>query len=197
MRNRSRHLALAIGMALAWIPAAAHTLPDPRVLVLVPSPEALEVRLNDLLQPGAESIELKRRFDQDRDGKIAEWEKKDLGEFLVARAKMNLRVVQDREPLALETVSWRVTGADGSVDSSGMVSLDLVLRAKPRTAAGRVALTVSDWRPDGHPVRAAVLAQSARVLSAKPGRLDESGRVVTGIDLSRDHPLELTYSPLP
>src|SRR5579859_2824901 len=173
----------------------AHLLPDPRVLVIVPSPSGLEVRVNDMDQPGSESIELKRRFDEDRDGRIADWEKKDLGEFLVERVKVNLAVTQDGRPLDLKTLSWKLTGTEGQVeDGANGLSLDLVLEARPKPdPKGQFTITLSDWRPDGHVVRAVVMPQGARVLSASPGSLSEEG-LVTGVDLSKGHPLTLTWS---
>lgn len=170
--------------------AQAHVLPDPTVLVIVPMPGAIEIRVNDMSQPGQESIDLRRRFDEDRDGKLADWEKKDLLDFLVARASLNVRVTSGGEALALSHVSQSVHGVDGAIDSSESVSVDLVLRA---ATDGRVE--VSDWRPDGHVVRAVVMAQGVTLRSAGAGALDGKAGLVTGVELTKDRPLALVFSP--
>jgi len=84
-----------------------HTISDPRVIVLVPNPDQLEIRLNDMTQPGDESVSLRRRFDGNRDGKLDDAEASLLESFLVTRATLNLKLWQDGKSIPLKNRSAR------------------------------------------------------------------------------------------
>ena len=186
-------LAVAVVLALAPATARAHDIADPRVLVIVPGPERLEIRLNELEPRGGSGTELRDRFDEDRDGTLRDDERATLEAFLATRATRNLRVTQGGKPLALETVSRTLKGGDGQGAGPGSetLSIDVVLAAKP--VGKRVEVSISDWRPDGHEVRGAVIAVDARIVSASQGTLDAKKPVVTGVALDRDRALLLVY----
>lgn len=178
-------------LALAAKIAFAHDVSDPRVLVIVPGPERLEIRVNDVEPAGPKATELRNRFDEDDDGTLRDDERANLEAFLATRATRNLKVTQGKKPLALETVSRSFKGADGQLRGSDSLSVDVVLAARP--AGTRVEVRIADWRPDGHEVRAAVAAEGARVVSASRGTPDPKKPVVTGISLDREHALVLVY----
>ena len=188
---------VAVGAMLFFFatPALGHTIADPRVVVLVAKPGALEVRVNELTQPGEESAALRRRYDGDRDGKIDDSEASDLASFLVARSLTNLRVWQDGKPLALKEQSRALKGIASGVGSSDSLSIDVVLTTQPVVAAGgHVKVTLGDWRPDGHAVRVAVLAQDGVVLAKTTlGSLESEGQVATGIALEQASSEQLEY----
>lgn len=191
----------AILLALAAVPAmaVAHEVADPRVVVLVARPHELELRVNDLEQPGRASVELRRRFDGNRNGTLDDAEREDLAAFLAARATSNLAVheagAKGASPLSI--VSRTLRGDDGAVDASTPLSVDVVLRTALSTSSGTAALTVRDWRADGHPVRVAVRAEEVQLQSIRPGRLAKEGRLATGIALTRTSALEVRFGRPP
>lgn len=192
---RLRRTAILLGLAAVPVTVAAHGISDPRVLVVVPRPHEVEVRVNDLEHPGRASIELRRRFDADRNGTLDDAEREDLAGFLAARATANLSVRTaagtGTPPLTMVSRSLRGDGGGGGVEASTPLSIDVVLRAAITTTGGTTILTVRDWRGDGHPVRAAVLAEEVRLESVRPGTLAREGRLATGISLTRGASLEI------
>lgn len=186
---------VALGLSATGGGAArAHGVADPRVLVIVPGTETLEIRLNDVEPAGPKSSELRNRFDEDRDGTLRDDERANLETFLATRATRNLKVTQGGKALSLETVSRSFKGGEGPNRGSSSLSVDVVLAARPVADDGkRVEIRISDSRPDGHEVRAAVIAAGARVVSASQGTLDPEKPVVTGISLDRDRALVLVY----
>lgn len=190
----SRRAALLVALLALPSVALAHALPDPTVIVVAPSKDGLDVRVNDMTQPGEESIALKRRFDENGDGRLEENERTDLLDFAVARAEAHLAVLQSGQRLSLSIAGKALHGTDQPVDSSESLSLDLVLRARPAPGAGGATeVTIRDWRDDGHVVRCAVMGQGVRLLAVSPGKLDASAPIATGIDLSRESALSLRY----
>ena len=192
---RRRRAALIVALVAMPAAALAHALPDPTVIVVAPSKGALEVRINDMTQPGEESVALKRQFDENGDGRLEDNERKDLLDFVVARAQAHLAVLQSGQRLSLTIAGSALHGDEQPVGSSQSLSLDLVLRARPAPGAGGRAteVTVRDWRDDGHVVRCAVMGQGVRLLAVSPGTLDASAPIATGIDLSRETALSLRY----
>ncbi|HVO31386.1 MAG TPA: hypothetical protein VMV18_11635 [bacterium] len=194
---RAATATLLASLALAASPARAHVIPDPRVLVIVVTPAGLEIRVNDMGQPGDDSASTRRRFDVNRDGKLDDSERSDLASFLVARATGNLRVSQDGKVLALKERSRALHGVEKGIEASDAISIDVVLDATPQAAKdGTVSATIGDWRADGHAVRAAVLAQGGAVLRKSTlGSLEpaDAATVATGISLDRDQTVTLTW----
>lgn len=192
MRARAAGFVLVLAVGFTTATAGAHDIVDPRVLVVVPGPERLEIRLNELEPAGAASTELRDRFDEDRDGSLRDDERANLEAFLATRAMRNLKVSQDGKPLVLETVSRTFKGGEGRRrGGSDTLSIDVVLAATP--VGKRVEVSIADWRPDGHEVRVAVIAVDARIVSASQGTLDPKKPVVTGVALDRDRVLTLVY----
>lgn len=188
-----RRLAVAASISAIAAPAFAHTINDPRVVVLVPKPASFEVRINELTQPGEESIALRRRYDVDRNGKLDDSESSDLASFLIARATANLRVWQGGKALPLKEVT-RSFKAGPSVGSSDSLSIDLILSTQPAAEAGHVKVTVGDWRTDGHAVRVAILSQDGVTLTKTSlGSLESGGQVATGISLEQTSSELLEY----
>lgn len=183
--------AVLIAASFAPAPAIAHEIADPRVLVIVPGPARLEIRINDLEPPGAASTELRTRFDEDHDGTLRDDERANLEAFLVTRATRNLKVTQGGKPLALETLSRSFKGGEGRGRGSDTLSVDVVLAARP--VGARVEVSIADARPDGHEVRVAVIGVDARIISASQGTLDPKKPVVTGVSLDKDRVLVLVY----
>ncbi len=174
----------------------AHGLADPRVLVIVPSAEAIEIRLNDLEQPGEPSVTMRRRFDGNRDGALSDAERAKLEEFLASRATWNLKITQDGKPLALETAATSLRGVLGPIDGSEALSIDVVVRAKPAVKKGRAAVEIADRRQDGHVIRAAVQPDGVTLRKASAGSLDEAKNLLTGVELgSKSLRLEWEISP--
>ena len=68
----------------------------------------------------------------------------------------------------LSRISQAIHGVSGNLDSSESVSVDLVLRATVKPGSVRL----SDWRPDGHVVRAVVMAQGVKIRRAGTGAID-------------------------
>jgi len=199
MSRRARIALLAAAGAIA-IPAAAalaHPLPDPTVMIVAPSKDALEIRINDMTQVGDESVALKRQFHGVGTGMLAANERQDLLDFLVARAQAHLAVTQSGQRLAFTVTSRALHGADLPVDSSESLSLDVVLRATPAPArgpGGATEITVRDFRDDAHVVRCAVMAQDVRLLSVSQGTIDATAPIATGIELSRTESLTLRWA---
>ena len=171
----------------------AHVISDPRVLVVVPTGALLEIRVNEMSQPGEESISLRRRFDGDRDGKLDDSEKSDLASFLVLRATKNLKVWQDGKPLAFSEKTRAIRGTEKGIDTSDSVSIDVVLVAKPVARSKHVSIEIGDWRPDGHAVRVAVLGEGAQLVKSSLGEIDRQRGVVTGISLDTGVTERLEY----
>lgn len=171
----------------AW----GHDITDPRVLVVVPAKESLELRVNEMT-PAAESAELRRRFDGDRTGTLDDSEQSDLASFLAIRATRYLTVEQDAAALPLTTASRVLRNAGSRVDVSDPLSIDVVLEARP-AGTKDVTVVVKDSRSDEHAIRAAVLASGVTLGSASAGVLDAKRGLVTGVSLDRSHPLTLRY----
>lgn len=182
-----KRVAAAAGAVLLVLPgfAGAHVIADPRVVVLVPTPKGLEIRINEMSQPGEESIALRRRYDGDRDGKLDDSESSDLASFLVARATVNLKLLQNGKPLAWKERSRALAGTRLGVGSSDSLSIDLVLEAAPVADKRHVAISVSDSRQDGHAVKLAVLAEGVTISRTSLGELGADSTVVTGVALDR------------
>lgn len=188
-----RLLGVAAVLLLA-APASAHTIADPRVVVLVAKATGLELRVNELTQPGEESIAIKRRYDGDRDGKIDDSEGSDLAGFLVARSIANIRLWQDGKPLVLKESTRALKGIANGVSASDSLSIDIILTTQPAAVGHSVKITMGDWRPDGHAVRVAVLAQDGVVLTKTSlGTLESDGSVATGISLEQTSSELLEY----
>lgn len=177
--------AACVTLSLVAPSAFAHVVADPRVVVLVPTPKGLEVRINEMSQPGEESIALRRRYDGDRDGKLDDSESADLASFLVARATINLKLLQNGKPLPLKERSRALTGTRLGVGSSDSLSIDIVLEAAPVADKRHVAISVLDSRQDGHAVKLAVLADGVTISRTSLGELGADSTVVTGVALDR------------
>ena len=170
--------------------ANAHGLADPRVIVLVVAPGRVELRVNEV-SPIEESVSLRKRFDGDRNGTLDDSERSDLETFLALRATTNLRVTAaDGKAIQLKTEERALRGAEGALDASDALSVDVVLSATVREAS----VTIADWRTDAHPVRLAVLADRVALRSTSAGSLDAGRGVVTGVDLERGKSLTLAWT---
>ena len=188
----SRILALALVAAgFGSGVARAHEITDPRVLVVVPGKDGLELRVNEMT-PAAESAELRRRFDGDRSGTLDDSEQSDLASFLAIRATKNLAVEENGAALPLKTASRLLRNAGDKVDASDPLSIDVVLEARP-AAAKDVNVVVKDFRADDHAIRVAVLASGVTLESASSGTLDAKRGLVTAVVLDRAHTLALRY----
>lgn len=190
-------LVLAIGLSAS---ASAHVIPDPRVLVLVPKPGALEIRVNDMGQPGDDSATTRRQFDGDHDGRLDDAETANLGGFLVVRATDDLKVWQNGKSIPLTELTRAVHGTEKGVESGEAISVDVIVEARGLTPGkdGAYHVSVGDWRPDGHAVRAVALAQDgASITAASLGDRNPDGSVVTGITLDRNVSLDLTWRATP
>lgn len=183
-----------LAMVLAAPPAHAHDITDPRVLVVVPAKDTIELRVNEMT-PLAESAELRMRFDGDRSGTLDDSEQSDLASFLAIRATKHLSIEEGGVALVMTTSSRVLRNAGSRVDTSEPLSIDVVLQAKPAGAnvAGEVTVVVKDQRPDDHVVRVAVLASGVTLRSASAGTLDAKRGLVTGVTLDRAHALTLRY----
>ena len=185
-------LALAIALVLSRaVNAFAHEIADPRVLVIVPSKDAIELRVNEMT-PLAESAQLRQRFDGDHTGTLDDSEQSDLASFLAVRATAQLSVEENGAALALETTSRVLRNAGPRVDASLPLSIDVVLQARP-AGAKEVAVLVKDHRADDHAIRVAVLASGVTLRAASAGELDAKRGLVTGVVLDRAHALTLRY----
>ena len=183
---------LALGLVLlAPADAWAHDLTDPRVLVVVPAKDTVELRVNEMTSV-AESAELRRRFDGDRTGTLDDSEQSDLSSFLAIRATKNLSIEENGVALPLVTGSRVLRNAGTKVDASDPLSIDVVLEAKP-AGAKDVTVVVKDWRGDDHAIRVAVLASGVGLRSASSGAVDAKRGLVTGVTLDRAHALTLRY----
>ena len=181
-------------MVLVSARAHGHDITDPRVLVVVPAKDSIELRVNEMT-PLAESAELRLRFDGDRTGTLDDSEQSDLASFLAIRATKHLSIEEGGVALAMTTSSRVLRNAGSRVDASDPLSIDVVLQAKPAGAkvAGEVTVVVKDQRPDDHAVRVAVLASGVALRSASSGTLDAKRGLVTGVTLDRAHALTLRY----
>lgn len=192
MRSRIRVLALtATCVATFATRAHAHDITDPRVLVVVPGKDTLELRVNEMT-PAAESAELRRRFDGDRSGRLDDSEQSDLASFLSIRATKNLAVEENGAALSLKTASRLLRNAGDKVDASDPLSIDVVLEARP-AGVKEVRVVVRDFRADDHSIRVAVLASGVALEEASSGTLDAKRGLVTGVVLDRAHTLALRY----
>ena len=181
-------------MVLVSARAHGHDITDPRVLVVVPAKDSIELRVNEMT-PLAESAELRLRFDGDRTGTLDDSEQSDLASFLAIRATKHLSIEEGGVALAMTTSSRVLRNAGSRVDASDPLSIDVVLQAKPAGAkvAGEVTVVVKDQRADDHAVRVAVLASGVALRSASSGTLDAKRGLVTGVTLDRAHALTLRY----
>lgn len=181
-------LALA---TLAAVDARAHEIADPRVLVVVPARDTLELRVNEMT-PVAESADLRRRFDGDRTGTLDDSEQSDLTSFLAIRATRNLAVEEAGTPLVLATKSRVLRNGSEPLDSAKPLSVDVVMETRP-SATKDVTVVVKDTRGDDHVIRVAVLASGVTLQESSAGDLDAKRGLVTGVALDRAHALTLRY----
>lgn len=197
MRRRLALGTVIVIGALSAGAALAHDLKDPRVVIVVAAKKSVELRVNDMSSV-AESDEIRRRFDGDRDGRLDDSEQSDLTSFLAIRATVNLSLEENGKKLPLVTASRVLRNGGGRIDAHQPLSVDVVLHAAPAATAaagGAVTLVVGDWRADEHPVRMAVLGSSVTIVSASAGDLDEKRGLVTGVSLDRKRVLTLRYRP--
>lgn len=182
-----RDLLLGAVAVLAGAPARAHDIADPRVLVVVVREDRVEVRVNELTAV-AESAELRRRFDGDRDGRLDDSEESDLASFLAIRATKNLSIERDGAAVPLDPTSRRLRGG-ARVDAGGPLSIDVILTGALAESGG---LTLRDWRADDHAVRAVVqTANGVRLASASSGTIDLARGLLTGVSLDRTQALTI------
>ncbi len=157
----------------AVLPSKAwgHELPDSRVLVVTLTAAGLEVGVSERTQPGAESTELRRRFDADGDRRLGPSERDDLARFLRERALLHLRVEQDGKALPLQTGEPSLRGGESAFDRPETLSVDVVVKAAPKPdSGGAVRVNLRDWRGDGHPVPGVIVATGVRLRAARAGR---------------------------
>jgi hypothetical protein len=183
-------LAVLVTAPAGW----AHDIADPRVLVVVPSKDKIELRVNELT-PVPESEILRRRFDGDRSGTLDDSELSDLTSFLAIRATRNLAVEESGAALPLTQATRALRSSGNKVDATAPLSVDVVLEAKPTGAKdGAVTVVLKDYRSDDHRIQAVVLASGVSLASASAGVLDTKRGLVTGASLDRTQTLTLRYS---
>jgi hypothetical protein len=187
-------LALLTLVLLAAPAGFAHEIADPRVLVVVPSRDKLELRINELT-PVPESGTLRRRFDGDRSGTLDDSELSDLTSYLAIRATRNLAVEEGGVALALTHATRDLRNKNNRADATDPLSVDVVVEARPAGAKdGSVNVLVKDSRADDHAVKAVVQASGVSLLAASAGVLDAKRGLVTGASLDGTHTLSLRYS---
>ena len=186
MRRALLVLALLVGL-----PASAHEIADPRVLVVVASKDKIELRVNEMT-PVPESEVLRRRFDGDRNGTLDDSERSDLASFLVVRATRHLKVEESGTSLLLTYTDRKLRNVGMRVDATEPLAIDVVLEARP-AGAEAVTLTLSDRYDDEHPVRVAVTALGVTLEHASAGALDAKRGRVVGASLDRTQTLTLRY----
>lgn len=188
-------LAVLVG-TLGWaLPAGAHDVESPRVLVLTPRPDGLEIRISEMWPAGPSSTEKRKAADADGDGKLAYEERERLRQSLAAGVVGNLRVTDDSgQPLEVERLATRMRGAS-SVVTATELSVDVAARvALAPDPHGQLQVTLADWRGDDHDVKAVVACPTGvELVESSLGDTDASKQRVTGIRLTKKKSLRLRW----
>ena len=186
-------MALCVCVAGGVVSAAhAHDVERPRVLVITPRVDGLEVRVSEMWPAGESSNAFRRALDADRDGMLGYEERERVRQAAAKAATARVEVRRGREVLDVEQRATKLRGAV-KVEAAAELSVDVGLWvALEPDGSGLLEAAVSDWRADDHDVEAVVVVPEGIELVKSSQGTHDAGRV-TGITLSKKRPLRLLW----